>query len=149
MLHVRAQLRQQAKARLLADAPAIAGNVFVGRTWPTGREILPCALVYTVDEPSIDIAFSPVRQQRLLTLKVECRANGSDDEVLLDLLDDIASQVEASLLAVGAFAGLAKTAELTQTTTNTTASSDSRYGELELSFRVEYHTAAGAPDDPI
>jgi fumarylacetoacetate (FAA) hydrolase family protein len=146
--HVRAQLRRQVKT-LLGGLVALGGNVFVGRTWPIGADALPCALVYTLEEPSSDITLAPARQQRLLTLKVEARAaSGTSDEALLEQLDAMALAIEVAVLAPGALTA-AKAVELTETTTAAGASSDSRYGQLELTFRVEYHTAAGAPDTAI
>ena len=145
MTHVRTLLRRRAKA--LLDGIA---TVFVGRTWPTGQEVLPCLLVYTLDEPSLDSAMGgmgmPVRQERRVTLKVEGRATGTEDEALLDTLDEMARQVEVKFLTAGALDGLALAIALAQTLTRTSATTDARHGEVEMTFIVEYHTAAGAPD---
>ena len=148
MSHIRTQIRKRVKT-LLSGLAATGGNVFVGRTWPLERPSLPCLLVYTTDEPSADAAFSPIRQQRVVTLTVEGRVAGIDDEAMLDSLDELARQVEVALLAAGALASLALAIELTQTLATTTAGNDGRWGQVEMTFRVEYHTAAGAPDTAL
>ena len=143
MTHVRAQIRAKAKS-LLLGRPTAGQNVYVGRTWPTGDEVLPALLLYTLDEPALDVTMDG-RQQRTLVLKVEGRARATDDEVLLALLDSLASDVETALLADATLGGLAKDTMLAGTLTRTGAAAEKRAGELEMSFQIEYHTAAGAP----
>lgn len=143
-VHVRAQIRAAAKV-LLVGTPTAGANVFVGRTWPTGDEVLPALLLYTLDEPAFDSAMSGRRQQRTVVLKVEGRARATDDEELLDTLDALALDVETALLADPHLGTLAKDIMLVGTVTQTTAGGDKRAGQIDMSFQIEYHTAAGAP----
>lgn len=148
MSHVRTQIRQAVKALLAAQA---GGNVFVGRTAPTGTEVMPCLLIYTTDEPTTDgtIGMGSVLQERTLTLRIEARRQDTDDEALLDGLDEMARQVEVSLLTPGALGDLAKAIELVSTSTQTMAANEARSGQSEMTFQILYHTTAGEPDTAV
>jgi len=125
--HVRQQIRERAKS-LLIGLPTTGANAFVGRTWPTPDEVLPCLMIYTLDEPALEIAMGGMgmgaRQMRSVALKIHGRHRLDDDEALLNALDAMALEVETVLLAAGAFAPLIHAIALTGSLTNTQATAE-------------------------
>ncbi|HZQ01414.1 MAG TPA: hypothetical protein VFB13_17850 [Reyranella sp.] len=142
--HVRQQIRAKAVS-LLRGLATTGPNVYPGRSWPTGAAQLPALLVYTRTEQAQDATMmAQTLQLRTVELVVEGRCRTASQEPD-DELDEIALEVETALLASGAFGTLIKSIELKRSISASLASQDRRSGEIELTFDIEYLTAAGAP----
>ena len=148
LVHRRTQIRRGAKA-LLRFLEAGHGNVFVGRSWPTGLDKLPALLIDTPIEQSshATMGAGTILQDRRQQLKVQGRLAGTDDEIILDQLDEMARQVEAKLLTADAVDALGlKAIELVGTTTAPIrAETDHRLGTIEMTFVCTHATVEGAP----
>lgn len=153
-VHVRTQIRRAVKA-LLRDLEAGHGNVFVGLSWPTGPDRLPCILITTPTENDIDETMETRRQARTVIVKIECRVSGNDDEALLDQLDEMARQVEDKLMAeVHADAGTLDALVMVvrgplNTTMRLDATTETRKGQLDMQFAFEYATNVGDAATPL
>ena len=144
--HVRTQLRR-AGVDLLTGLPTTGPRVYRGRRRNLGHDHAPALLVYTDDE-DITLAHqdSPAVQDRAVMLMVEGRANGgSESDVLEDLLDVIAAEVEPAILDNWSFGGLASHTVLVKSRTRIEAKGEVLNGAIRLEFRVTYSTAEGRP----
>ena len=150
LIHRRAQIRRDVKA-LLVDLEAGHGNVFVGLSWPTGPEKLPCLVIDTPVEQVASETTTAIRQNRRQQLKVQGRVAGNNDDVILDQLDEQARQVEAKLLTAAAANALGLMAiELIGTqVAPVRAETDMRVGTIELTFLCTPATIEGAPHTAV
>lgn len=146
LIHRRAQIRRDAKA-LLRDVEAGHGNVFVGLSWPTGLDKLPCLVIDTPVEQSANETMTASLQNRRQQLKVQGRLAGKDDETILNQLDEMARQIEALMLTADSVTALGlKAIELTATAmAPIRAETDMRLGTIELTFICMHVTVEGAP----
>jgi hypothetical protein len=141
--HVRRQIRD-AIVGLLVGLPSTAGRVYKSRVYPLETQTLPGLLIYSENETSSAITFTPPTiSERNLTLRIEAVAasvSGLDDE-----LDQICQEVETALTTT-ALEPLARSIVLTATTITLEGTSEQPTGTAEMTFEVIYQTAAGAPD---
>ena len=153
MSHVRKQVRD-AVGTLLSAAPVKWQRVFKARSAPA-RDVLPYLLVYIADENSdaqdIHAGFLQLRE---MTLSVSGRVRIVEGEALEDSLDAMAAEIETTLTTTALKAQLGnklKHLELVSSRPDDDATDEHErtYAEIALDWRVQVHTAEGAPETLI
>ena len=151
-VHVRTRIRRAVKS-LLGDLECAHGNVFVGLSWPTDESKLPCLVIATPTEQALDETMgdgraTSRRKARTVTVKIWGRVSGSEDEAILDQLDEMARQVEDKLDAEvhadsGALDALVLAVHHVGTVTQPIETADTKKGVIEITYAMEYATTAG------
>ena len=119
-------------------------RVFRARAFPVQREELPCAIVFTLDEPARRANLARTLE-RDLALVIAIKAKGPEDEVE-DELDRLAVLVEQAMAPKTLGIQGIMDSTLERTTTSIDGQSQLPIGSLALVYRVTYRTPAGAPD---
>jgi len=147
MSHVRKQIRDHLLSTI-TGLSTTGSKAYASRVYPLDSGKLPAVIVYTLSEDIVESAFSKRREQdRQLDAIVEgyVRALNTFD----DTLDQIASEVEAAILADTTLGGLVKNVELTGTDTDYAGDSEQPVGTVRLTFRIQYRTVTGSPNSAI
>lgn len=147
--HARKQIRDFVVAGLIG-LPTTGANVFVGRTRPLPANHDPALLIYTrVETSKRAVAGRPPLLERITTLHVEGRVNTATAPD--DLLDQIAAEIEAGVAAMidyGSavfFGGMVENVDLESSESFAKADGDKHIGSVQLTYKVTYRTAEGAP----
>ena len=144
-MHPRQEIREAVVA-ILKGATSVGNRVFKSRLAPFFAPELPCIAVYTVEETADDQRTAPRVLYRKLTLAVEIFAKVNDD--LDDVLDGIASQVEAVLFQNDTLNDMAADCVLASTKIVFVEEKGDRFiGAASMHWTVEYTTPA--PDEVI
>ena len=142
--HIRKQVRHAAKSDL-TGLGITGANVFSGRLSPIGEGEMPCLNLFVLDENSDWDAMGTIA--RTGDLVVEGRAQGEDD--LLDLLDDIAAEVETAIYAeTPALEGLLQNIGTPRTQIEIVDSAQGarrRTGVIRILFPATYRSVATDP----
>ena len=137
MAHVRKQIRAFIKAALIAADTGAGSNVFTGNVYP--HDTLPAITIFTKTEESETKNWATLR--RFVNVVIEATDEAGSGEVIDDLLDDLAEEIETVMLVDKTFGGLAKTAVLIATDDELTGSVEKPKGTIILTYKCEYRTA--------
>lgn len=143
MPHVRTGIRVALLA-VLTGLTTTGARVFASRMHPQGDAALPCLLVITNDEPSIEEGLSnPPTLERMLdvSLRGVAKASASLDATL----DKIIEEVEVAMSAVTTLGGLIKGLSLISIAVNYDDQTDKPVGLVDINYRITYFTRAGSP----
>lgn len=147
MSHVRKQIRDYFASQLSGETAA-GTRVFASRIYPIATDKLPAVLVYASTEESEETAFSKSRvQDRTVGVVVEgyVKAKTTFD----DDLDNLARQVEETILDDPSLGGLAKDTTLATTEAEYSGDGETPVGTIRLTFQVNYRTVTGTPGTAI
>jgi hypothetical protein len=138
-----------AAVQALGTLPTIpAAKVKPGRAAPMPVAQAPYLLVYGRRERAGPVSGSGATRklQRELTLRVEAVTTGDDDDALVD---QVAAEVEAALMADNTLGRVCKDLYLSATDLDARAEGETRLGRAWLDFTVIYFTAANAPETAL
>ena len=144
MTHVRKQIRDAVAARV-TGLSTTGSAVHKARIYSVP---VPALLVYTPDEPAqLDAKGKTPSVERFLELRIEGLA-GTSDETFIDILDQIASEVEIAMASDLTFGGLVKRGVLTRTQTGFAEGGEGNktLGAIILTYEMRYRTAENNPD---
>ncbi len=141
-MHLRAQIREAIVAAL-TGLPITADQVFEGRTRALPADHLPTLLVYARSEQSDCDAMGGILH-RDLRIRIEGRVVMA--AVPDGTLDQIATEVEPTMVADPSLGGLVQEITLVATTINTQSPGESHAGEIAFDYRVRYRSRESAPD---
>lgn len=150
MSHVRQQIRDYAKAALIAAPTAAGSNVECSRVYPYSTANLPALNVYTPNE-EVDEDFDTTGGvlRRYCNLTVDARialAKGAFPE---NALDDLAAEVETVFGLDPTFGGLIGWVRLASTETGLDGEGEKVVGLATLAFRAQYESLASDPTTAI
>jgi hypothetical protein len=146
--HVRTQIRDAAVTAMGSLSTVTSSNIFKAR--PDEHDLqtsqLPAIIVYT-DAEDVEAGTLNQSGRRLIrTMQLMVRglvkATGDTDATL----DTINKEVEAALASDPTFVGKAKDCLLIRVEKDRNAEGEKPIAHVEMTFEVEYHTAAGVPD---
>lgn len=148
------QLIRDAIVSGLTGLSTTEDRVYSGRTRPLKKGHGPSLLVYARSETSKrDTHGVPPTLERSCVIHIEGRVQTPD--VPDDLLDRIASEVEAGMASMSNYAGrtfldnLASNLQLQSTEIIAEADSEQHTGGVRLEYLVTYRTVEGAPGTPV
>lgn len=146
--HMRQQIRESV-AKILDAKPDNWQRVFKQRE-ALARSVMPYLLVYTPNEPSQPLTLhQPFLLQRDLNLIVQGHVRLSNPEDVEELFDTLALEVEQKLTLAKLKAEVAKISGLvllnTQSDIVINDAAERMYGELTMTWQVQYHTTEGNP----
>jgi hypothetical protein len=145
-MHVRRRI-VNAAASALQGLGTTGSRVYAGRSWPLPTSADAYLLVYARQEQSESATMGAaarklIRQLRLIVDGIDTRSADNDA-----ILDTIAAEVEAALMADPTLGGTAKDLHISQTEMTVTADdNDRRVAHVRLEFSITYLTAANAPE---
>lgn len=143
--HLRKQIRDAAVTALTGNATTGA-KVLRSRSLAVPEASRPCLLVYTKDEDSeVDAMGADPGMLRSLELMIVGLGDATRDLALDDLLDRIAREVEAALMADRTLGGLAKSSWITDTEVTLTGEGEVEQGAVLMTFEVVYRTRQSDP----
>lgn len=146
MPHARRQIRE-AIATAVTGLTTTAARVHQSRVYPLRAADLPCLLIATNSEEVEPLTVhAPPLLDRRLTVTVRGVAVATAD--LDDTLDGIAAEVE-TVLGNTTLGGLAKGVLLTSIEVDLDDAIEKPVGIVTLSYRVDYLTAANAPNTAL
>lgn len=147
MAHVRRQIRD-AVVTALTGLSSTGARVSATRKYTHGKASLPALAVYTLDEESesetLGTAGLLARSLRLVVTGYARASNSVEDT-----LDQIAAEVEAALAGEPTLGGLAKRSTLIGTEIEIEEQAEQPIGSIRLIWRVDYLTAADAPQTAL
>jgi hypothetical protein len=147
MPHPRQDIREAAKAQLVAANTAAADRVTETRVVPHKRPKLPAIAVYmlaeTVDPASW--ATAPRELKRFADLAIEGAAQQAED--VDDALDALALQIEAAIHKDETLGGKCSDCVLASTEVDVLEEGQQLIGVVRLNYRVTYYTDAPAISD--
>ena len=147
-MHPRRKIRDFVAAALNANIH-ISPPVGVGRVIPIAVRKLPSIEVYTGRESVASLmADAPRLERRVLDLRVEIVIDGTTAKRAQDLLDDIAEQIEVSVLTEETHGGVAEKTEYRETSPSVTAEGDRNVVGFVIAFDVTYTVDYGDRDLP-
>jgi hypothetical protein len=151
-MHKRQALRYSI-VRLLKGVTGAGDRVYPNRPTPLWTQELPCICVYTQKEPVSDVS-RPTIYYRDLQLVVECVCEA--DQLMDDVLDGMAEQVEAAFGSLGETGALededdvafdfADRVDLSGTDVSISSEGENYFGSCRLTISIPYK--AGWSDFP-
>jgi len=146
-MHPRRRIRDFVGAALNAHPHMPGKPVGVGRVLPLPVRKLPSIEVYTGTERVTGLlAEAPRIETRVVDLRVEIVIDATTAQRAQDLLDDIAEQIEAVVLADETHGDVASRTEYRETTPSVTADGDRNVVGFVIGFDVTYQFDYGDRD---
>jgi hypothetical protein len=140
-MHARAQIRY-AVVDLVTGLPTTGQRVYPSRVFSLDETDLPSTSVFTKGE---DVSTNaPSITQRKISLVLEGHA--IVDELIDDVLDQIAAELEQAMAGSLVVAGQTLTAQLQQTEFEFLGDSETKVGLVRLTYLVPYATRRATPD---
>ena len=136
---VRADIRDQAKALLVAAGTAAGGSVFVGRDWPTSTALFPLLLIWVPEDRKESLG--PAARggfKSNCSLVVKIRVTGGNPTAVELALDTLCSQVEQALMLPLLAIDSVQLITGIETESQVNASAAQQVGEAAIAFHVEY-----------
>lgn len=147
-MHPRRKIRDFVAAALNANTH-IAPVVGVGRVLPIAARKLPSVEVYTGrEEVSGLLAEAPRIETRVVDLRVEIQIDATTAQRAQDLVDDLAEQVEKSVLEDETHGDVADRTEYRESIPSVTADGDRNLIGLVIGFDVTYQSEGADRDLP-
>ena len=147
-MHPRRKIRDFVGAALNAN-PHIAPRVEVGRVLTLGLTKLPSVQVYTGRETVTGLlGEGPRLERRVLDVRVEIQVDANSAQRAQDLLDDLAEQIEISVLEDETHGDVAEKTEYRETLPSATADGDRNLVGFLIGFDVTYQLDYGDRDLP-
>jgi len=145
MPHVRRSIREAA-ATAVTGLGVTGARVFQSRVYPLRDADLPCLLVTSLAEDTVNASIDVLLLERVLQLRIRgvCKATSDLD----DALDQIALEVEQALLG-STLGGLCKPMVLSSTRIDLDDTLDKPTGVIDLIFSTTYFTAGSNPAAPV
>lgn len=140
------QLIREKVAALLLDATNAGKRVWPSRTRHFEARRLPAIGIYTLEDAATVADASPRRYDRTVTVVVEILATADDE--LDNVLDVLAAQVEAVLLADKTLGGVADDSAMGKTSIGFAAADEGEqpFACLAMEFEADYTTRPGLVD---
>ena len=147
-MHPRRKIRDFVGAALNANIH-IAPVVAIGEVLPIGAAKLPSVQVYTgVERIESLYAEAPRVEKRIVDLRVEIQFDATTAKRAQDLVDDLAEQVSASVLADETQGDVAERTEYRESIPTATGEGDRYLVGLVIGFDVTYAFDYGDRDLP-
>lgn len=149
MAHQRKVIRKAIANALVTAATAAEGRVYASRAIPLRRLDLPAIAVYTLTEEVTEdsAATAPRELERQLSVVIECWAAAAQYQLIDDVLDDLAEEVEAAMHADPYFGDACGDSILSSTEIELDDSGDRLLGLARLTYAVTYRQLAPAAQD--
>lgn len=143
-MHVRARLRY-AVAALVTGLVPTGNRVYRSRAFVLSRDQLPSLSVYTPEEEVLSVTLEePSTIQRNLTVVIEGHAE--KDDLVEDILDEIALAVELAMAASITVDAIGLPAQLLTTSTQIIDEGDIPLGVIRLTYQIPYSTLETTPE---
>ena len=140
-MHVRRKIRDEIISKV-TRLNTTGTNVFPHRVYPVQESALPAIIVYTSSESSARATLggfaSVVSMHRNLNVTIEVYVKATKN--MVDILDQIAEEIEVAMGDDETLSGLSEDLFLTGTSIEITAEGDQPVGLLKLDYQVDYRT---------
>lgn len=145
MPHVRRSIREAA-AMAVTGLATTGAHVFQSRVYSLKDADLPCLLVTSLAEDTVNASIDTMLLDRALQLRIRGVHKATVD--LDDALDQIALEVEQALLG-STLGGKCKPLVLVSTRIDMDDTLDKPAGVIELIFSTNYFTVGNDPATPV
>lgn len=135
---VRRAVRERVKTILEGRTPA-GGSVFVSRSLPDDAEALPAIGVYTTGENVERFNEAPKDYRRDLSLLIEVKLAGDNDEDLDRKREDFADVIEALIEEDETLGGIVSSLWLTGNEFAESSEGESPLGKISILYTVRYY----------
>ncbi len=139
MAHQRKLIRDALVCRLISAGTMAERRVFGSRAAALFPKELPAILVYSKSEQVEISVESPREYKRNLVVSVELVAQADSEDMLDDVLDDFASQVETAIFSEETFGGVVSDTILSDTEMEILSDGEKPIGAVKVSLLMPYY----------
>lgn len=144
MPHIRQQVRE-AMVSVITGQTSAGSRVYSNRVLPTAEAQLPFVSVSVVQDAAVRETIGPLgTTQRTLEIEAKVYAKATKD--VDDVLDGIASSIEAAVYADDSFGGICRYCQIEETTIDFASEAETTIGELTMTFEAQTRVRPADPE---